>query len=69
MKKLAVTFIAFMSFAFSANAGSYYLHYTLKSGSSGVQGGYSSYNQCMKAGSGSASFASKIETFYCSEDP
>ncbi len=49
MKKLAVTFIAFMSFAFSANAGSYYLHYTLKSGSSVVQGGYSSYNQCKYA--------------------
>ncbi len=49
MKKLAVTFIAFMSFAFSANAGSYYLLYTLKSGSSVVQGGYSSYNQCKYA--------------------
>ena len=53
----------------SASAGSYYLHYTLKSGARGVQGGYSSYESCMKAGNGSASFASRIETFFCSNEP
>ena len=53
----------------SASAGSYYLHYTLTSGVRGVQGGYSSYESCMKAGNGSASFASRIETFFCSGEP
>ena len=52
-----------------AHAGTYYLHYTQKSGSRGVQGGYSSYKDCMKAGNGSASFSANIVSFFCSEDP
>lgn len=49
----------------SLSASSCKLHYTLKSGAKGVQSGYSSYAACMKAGNGSASFADKIESFYC----
>lgn len=49
----------------TVQSGSCKLHYTLKSGSKGVQSGYSSYDACMKAGNGNASFADKIESFYC----
>ena len=57
--------IAAIALATSAHANSCKLHYVLKSGSSGVQGGYSSYPTCMKAGNGSASFSNKIKSFYC----
>ena len=66
MKINATAFlIAAIAIATSAQAGSCKLHYILKSGASGVQGGYSSYSTCMKAGNGSASFANKIKSFYC----
>ena len=63
--KLVVVFIGAMLILASAQAGSCSLHYTLKSGAKGVQGGYSSYEACMRAGNGAASFADKIESFYC----
>ncbi|MBT4079407.1 MAG: hypothetical protein HOD58_13075 [Gammaproteobacteria bacterium] len=60
-----VVFFSAITIAASAQAESCKLHYILKSGSNGVQGGYSSYSACMKAGNGSASFSNKIESFYC----
>jgi hypothetical protein len=69
MKTLLTSTFTLLILTSTANAGTFYLHYTLKSGSRGVQGGYSSYKDCMKAGNGSASFASKIASFFCSEDP
>jgi hypothetical protein len=58
-------FVASITIATSAQAETCKLHYVLKSGANGVQGGYSSYSACMKAGNGSASFSNKIESFYC----
>ena len=67
MKTLAVTFVALIVMTSAVQAGSYKLYYTLYSGSTGVQGGYNSYEDCMKAGNGSASFAKNIKSFYCAE--
>jgi hypothetical protein len=69
MKILIATAVSFLMLTSAANAETFYLHYTLKSGSKGVQGGYSSYKDCMKAGNGSASFSAKIASFFCSKDP
>lgn len=63
--RATVVLITAITVATSAQANSCKLHYILKSGSSGVQSGYSSYSACMKAGNGSASFSDKIKSFYC----
>jgi len=65
IKKLIFTGAVLVITTSIALAGSCKLHYTLKSGSKGVQGGYSSREACMKAGNGNASFADQIESFYC----